>query len=72
MNGGWPGGRNPLFCIFSVSLNFSMSSVFFWEFHEICEIRYFCIPRSLLGDWLCNWSSGNEKKIVVLFVLHIY
>ena len=74
-------GRNPLFqesqlyllySSFSRSLNFSVSSVFFQEFHENREIHEFHVLRSLLRDWLHNWSLGSEKKIVPCIVCFAY
>ena len=54
---------------FSRSLNFSVSLVFFWEFHKICKILKFHVPQSLLRDWLHDWSSGGEKKNYIVYCL---
>jgi len=61
MNGGWPGGRNPLI---SMSSKFSMSSVFFHEFGKFCEICEFGRIRELQETWgFCNFCSGTGYTI---------
>ena len=54
---------------FSESSNFSVSSVCFQEFRAIHKICKFRVPRSLPGDWLCNWSSGSEEKNCIVYHL---
>jgi len=54
-----------------MSLNFSVSSVFFWEFCEIHKIHEFQVPQQLHGDWLCNWLLGSEKKCIVCTLVYI-
>jgi len=66
---GWLRDRNSLFCEFESSL--------VWVFELFLWVRSFFwgVPQilcSLLGDWLHNWLSSGEKKIVLCIVSFTY
>ena len=77
MRVGWGAGIH-----FSRSLNYILSFPGAWTFRwiqsfllgfcKINESHKFHVLGLLLRDWMCNWSLGSGKKVVVCIVYFAY
>jgi len=74
MSGDWPGAGTlfSMIPLFSVSSDFSVSSVFFGEFVEIREIRKFHVPQLLLREWPWISHQAVRKKFTVYSLFCIF